>query len=80
MDSMNTFQYQSLVGDGVRLTSQLPVADVDEAIRCKLHHASLKNLPSYEDLSYTWEDPEDKVSVFLEGGQKLEILPELSVM
>jgi len=50
----------------IRLLKLAPGAR-DAEIRCTLTHASLENKPTYEALSYTWGDAEDRRHILFDG-------------
>ncbi|KAN0112520.1 HET domain containing protein [Hyaloscypha variabilis] len=53
--------------DEFRLVEILP-GEREDAIRCRLFTARVRDNPKYEALSYTWGTPDDKQSVSCKGG------------
>jgi len=72
------FEYKALKDDEIRLLEILPGSDL-ERVSCRLHYASLNNLPDdYAALSYTWGDEamDGKIMV---NDQLLLVKPSLEV-
>jgi hypothetical protein len=57
-------EYETLGNNCIRILELLP-SDDSQPVSCRLHRASLKNLPRYEALSYTWgtEKPDCVISI-----------------
>jgi hypothetical protein len=54
-------------GQQIRLVRLSPAADFNAEVQCELLRATLKRLPEYEALSYTWGDLSVTVPVLLSG-------------
>ena len=51
----------------LRLLTILPCLDEATEIKCRLHTASLYDLPQYDALSYTWGTTERGKAIWVEG-------------
>ncbi|KAK0619060.1 heterokaryon incompatibility protein-domain-containing protein [Immersiella caudata] len=59
------YQYSQLQEGEFRLVELLPARM--STIKCKVHHASLRNPPRYTAVSYAWGDPGDTAMLSLEN-------------
>jgi len=53
-------------GEEIRLVT-LQQGSFNDAIHCSLSKVSLKEVPSYQALSYTWGDPRSTLQIYLDG-------------
>ncbi|TPX11563.1 uncharacterized protein E0L32_007774 [Thyridium curvatum] len=66
----DTYTYQPLKPNEIRLLHILPAASPEEEVKCTLTVESLddgKGRPSFEALSYTWGDPSEEHTVLCDG-------------
>ena len=59
--------YTQLPEHDIRLVVVLPLAKFNACIECELQQHKVSNAPPYEDLSYVWGDPDDRVAVICNG-------------
>jgi len=77
---MGSYPYTRLDADRkeIRLL-ELEPGSPEDTVRCKLTTTTLDDAPSYEALSYTWEDPEmtQTKAVIAVGGHTMEVTANL---
>ena len=59
----------------IRLLTVEP-GEIDDNVKCTMRRVPLENCPSYEAVSYTWGNSEEKRPIYIDG-HKLEIMPSL---